>query len=256
MRSMNRIGIQLSCLRRKCYSNETINAVRRRRLTTSSLSMKRYNNNNKILRPFSSPPSGGSSSSVSLTQIATFVGAAGIFAYGTYYFAVVRSSQQYHYDDQPSEPQAPIGTRVYFDIEIDEKPAGRVIIGLHDTIVPKTCFNFKTLCQTGIFNQSKFHRVIPNFMIQGTTTHSNNSESSDTNFRDENFELRHVGPGILSMAPNGSQFFMTTVATAHLDGIHVVFGVVEEGWDTVKKMEKEGNNKRCVVAEAGVVVVG
>lgn len=82
-------------------------------------------------------------------------------------------------------------------------------------------------------------------------------------FADENFQLKHTGPGILSMAnagrnTNGSQFFITTVKTSHLDGRHVVFGVVEEGWDVVRLIEKFGSrsgkpSRRVSIAKCGVL---
>jgi len=266
MRSMNRIGIQLCP--RKYYSTETT-AISKRLTSSLSSTTRRYNTSNKMTRSFSSSSPDGGGPSFNASQFATFVGAS-IFAYGTYYVVNSQLQQQQQApvsSDQPVAPQAPITTRVYFDIEIDDKPTGRIVIGLHDLIVPKTCNNFKTLCESGKFNKSTFHRVIPNFMIQGGdfTRHNGTGGESiyGSKFEDENFRLKHVGPGILSMAnagpnTNGSQFFMTTVATPHLDGRHVVFGVVEEGWDTVKKIESQGTQsgstaKRCVIAKAGVV---
>jgi len=218
----------------------------------------------------SSSGSGGGSSSFSFNQFAMFVGA-GLFTYGAYYVVQtqVMASQPLSSDNnQPVQPQAAISTRIYFDIEIDNKPAGKIILGLHDLVVPKTCLNFITLCETGKFNRTSFHRVIPNFMIQGGdyTNHNGTGGRSiygGNKFPDENFELKHTGPGIVSMAnagpnTNGSQFFITTVATPHLDGRHVVFGVVEEGWDIIQKIENEGSrsgstSKRCAIVKAGVV---
>lgn len=213
--------------------------------------------------------SSSSSSSFSFGQFATFVGA-GAVAFGGYNLVqwYMVSNQPQSSSDSPVPPQAPIGTRVYFDMEIDGEPMkSRIVIGLHDTIVPKTCLNFKTLCDNGKFENSTFHRVIPNFMIQGGdyTRHNGTGGMSmyGEKFADENFRLKHVGPGVLSMAnagpnTNGSQFFITTVATPHLDNRHVVFGVVEEGWDTVKQIESVGSrsgmtSKRVVIAKAGVM---
>jgi len=158
----------------------------------------------------------------------------------------------------------------WFDITIGGEAAGRIVMQVRKDIVPKTAQNFVELClgTKGFgYKGSPFHRVIPGFMCQGGDFTNQNGTGGKSiygeKFEDENFKLKHLGPGVLSMAnaganTNGSQFFLCTAKTAWLDGKHVVFGKVVEGMDVVKAVEAVGSqggetSKPVLVADCGVL---
>ena len=177
-----------------------------------------------------------------------------------------------HYDVNPKNP------KVFFDIALDGKAAGRIEMELFADTCPKTAENFLQLCvgtksKTGkalAYKGSAFHRVIPDFMCQGgdfTTGDGRGGESIyGGKFDDETFAGKagkHFGRGALSMAnagpnTNGSQFFLCTAATPHLDGKHVVFGQVVKGYDVVQKIEAVGSRSgktsaKVTIADCGKV---
>ncbi|KAK1766996.1 peptidyl-prolyl cis-trans isomerase H [Phialemonium atrogriseum] len=167
---------------------------------------------------------------------------------------------------------------VFFDITLGGEPLGRVTFELFKDVVPKTAENFRQFCTGESKNHlgrpqgykgSKFHRIIPGFMCQGGDFLNGDGTGSTCiyglkSFADENFNLKHEQPGLLSMAnagpnTNGSQFFITTAPTPFLDGKHVVFGKVVDGFDIVQKMEhtktgykgKDVPNMDVVISQCG-----
>lgn len=147
--------------------------------------------------------------------------------------------------------------RTYFNVSIGDRPIGRIVFELFAQEVPKTAENFRALC-TGekgegklgkplSYKNSTFHRIIPQFMIQGGDFTAGNGTGGESiygeKFDDEKFAFKHDQPFLLSMAnsgpnTNGSQFFITTVPTPHLDDKHVVFGKVIAGKGVVREIEK------------------
>nr|KJB32427.1 hypothetical protein B456_005G240200 [Gossypium raimondii] len=147
--------------------------------------------------------------------------------------------------------------RCYLDISIGEELEGRIVVELFNDVVPKTAENFRALCtgekgigpNTGVplhYKGVRFRRVIKGFMVQGGDISAGDGTGGESiyglKFEDENFELKHERKGMLSMAnsgpnTNGSQFFITTTRTSHLDGKHVVFGKVVKGMGVVRSIE-------------------
>jgi cyclophilin family peptidyl-prolyl cis-trans isomerase len=156
----------------------------------------------------------------------------------------------------------------YFDIQIGDELQTRVIFQLFDDEAPKTCMNFRYLCVNNNYSYKNniFHRVIKDFMIQGGDITNNDGTGGYSlygeTFPDENFNLKHNQPGLLSMAnagpdTNNSQFFITTQETPWLDGKHVVFGIVEKGFETIKKIEDiECDNENRPYVQVKIVDCG
>mgnify|MGYP002397477887 FL=1 len=182
--------------------------------------------------------------------------------------------------DKPFYQVSPMNPKVFLDISIGDEPAGRIEIELFKDACPKTAENFRALCtgEKGVgksgkplhYKGSTFHRVIPGFMCQGGDFTMGNGMGGESiygaKFEDETFKGKagkHFGPGTVSMAnagpnTNGSQFFICTGQTPHLDGKHVVFGQVINGMDVVKKIEAVGSrsgmtSKKVVVTDCGEV---
>ena len=171
-------------------------------------------------------------------------------------------------EGEPAAKRSKQSHRVFLDIKIGSEAAGRVVIELFSEVAPRTAENFRALCtgEKGFgYKGSPFHRIIPQFMCQGGDFTNQNGTGGKSiygvKFDDENFTLKHTGPGILSMANSGpntnsSQFFISTSKTEWLDNKHVVFGHVVEGLDIVRSMEKVGTqsgktSRPVVISDCG-----
>ncbi|KAK3028473.1 hypothetical protein RJ639_040042 [Escallonia herrerae] len=190
-------------------------------------------------------------------------------------FLAFSFSQQ---EEETVEEVHEITNRVFLDVDIDKQRVGRIVVGLYGQIVPKTTENFRVLCTGEMgkgasgkplhYKGTPFHRIIPGFMIQGGDTVYGNGGGNESiyggTFRDENFQIKHSHPGVVSMVnngpdSNGSQFFITTVKARWLDGEHVVFGKVIEGMDTVYAIEGGAGTysgkprKKVIIADSGEI---
>ncbi|XP_010935780.1 peptidyl-prolyl cis-trans isomerase CYP63 isoform X2 [Elaeis guineensis] len=165
---------------------------------------------------------------------------------------------------------------VFLDISIDGNRAERIVIELFSDVVPKTAENFRALCtgEKGIgastgkslhYKGSIFHRIVKRFGAQGGDIAKLDGSGGESiyggKFSDENFKLKHDGPGVLSMASpapdsNGSQFFMSFRAAPRLDGKNVVFGKVVSGMSLLKKMEQAGSDKGKPICTVKIVDCG
>jgi len=165
-------------------------------------------------------------------------------------------------------PKTGANPQVYLDIKAGKQFLGRIVLTLRADVCPRTAENFRCLCthehDFGFLN-SVFHRVIPGFMCQGGDFTKHNGTGGKSiyggKFDDENFSLRHSGPGMLAMAnsgpnTNGSQFYVTGGRCEWLDGKHVVFGSVLSGLDVLRKVEKFGSKsgkttEKIVISSCG-----
>ncbi|XP_037677748.1 peptidyl-prolyl cis-trans isomerase A-like [Choloepus didactylus] len=163
-----------------------------------------------------------------------------------------------------------VNPTIFFNITANSELMGCVCFKLFADKVPKTAEDFHALStgEKGFdYKGSCFHRIIPGFMCQGSDfTHHNGTGGKSIHgekFDNENFILKHTGPGIFSIAnagpnTNGFQFFICTAKTKWLDGKQVVFGKVKEGMNIVETMERFGSrngktSKKITIADCGQI---
>ena len=186
-----------------------------------------------------------------------------------------QGSWEHLLDSDVVQVDAAVTREVFLDVAIDGMPSGRVTLGLFGDVAPRTVENFRALCAgdagstaAGVplhFKGCAFHRIIPGFMVQcGDFERGDGTGGASIygeRFEDESFALQHSAPFLLSMAnagpnTNGSQFFITTTATPHLDGKHVVFGRVLSGFDVIKRVESCGSGSGAPEADVRVADCG
>ena len=180
----------------------------------------------------------------------------------------ISSSQNHNKQQQQQQQQQQQPQNVYLDIMVDNNYMGKIVIQLYDDIVPKTAHNFRQLAINKNYQNTIFHRIIKGFMIQGGDFTRGDGTGGVSiygeKFPDENFHIKHTKPGLLSMAnsgpdTNGSQFFITTKPTPHLDNKHVVFGEVVSGMNIVEHLEnistnpEDRPNVECKVSDSGIL---
>ncbi|XP_072899106.1 peptidyl-prolyl cis-trans isomerase D [Hemitrygon akajei] len=179
------------------------------------------------------------------------------------------------------KPANAANPRVFLDVSMAGELVGRIVLELFADVCPKTAENFRALCtgEKGVgpttgkplhFKGCPFHRIIKKFMIQGGDFSNHNGTGGESiygeKFEDENFHYKHDQVGLLSMAnagpnTNGSQFFIITVPTPHLDNKHVVFGQTLKGLGVVKMLENveveaEKPAKQCIIENCGELKEG
>lgn len=175
---------------------------------------------------------------------------------------------------------AEVTHRVFFDIAINRKPMGRIVMGLFGRVVPKTVANFVSLCRGDTiappdappqlagkvmtYKNVHFQRIVPGFICQTgdivTMKYGWSYSIYGQHFEDESFAIKHTRGGLLSLAnagkdTNGSQFSMMVAPAHHLDGLHVVFGRILEGFDLVLHMNQYGTKNNEGTPKAEVVII-